>query len=122
MKHRYQPETWRDDSNWTNRESLPAPREQTHILELLGRINYKIIQGNRVYVEVDGVVYKTLYGGYWRSVFTGVEHYLLRCEQVSGSVWADDERDDWIVDLPIAYSNHGWTTSGHSLSYMLSRD
>ena len=117
--HWYQPEAWRDDQN---DEAAHAPREQMRLFELLGHINYKIIKGNRVYVEVDGVVYKTLYGGYWRSVFTGVEHYLLRCEQVSGSVWADDDRDDWIVDLPIAYSTHGWTTNGHSLSYMLSRD
>lgn len=117
--HRYQPEAWRVDPN---RDGNPSPRDQTRVLELLGHINYKIVQGKRVYVEVDGVVYKTLYGGYWRSVFTGVEHYLLRCEQVSGSVWAKDDHDDWIVDLPIAYSDHAWTTNGHSLSYMLSRD
>jgi hypothetical protein len=42
-----------------------------------------------VYVEAGGVVYRTLYGGYWRSVFTGIEHYLLKCEKVSGSVWRD---------------------------------
>jgi hypothetical protein len=91
-------------------------------LDLLGRINYKIISGNRVYVEVGGIVYKTLYGGYWRSVFTGLEHYLLRCEQVSDSVWADESETSPVVDLPIAYSNEGWTASGHSLSFMLSRD
>ncbi|HEY5884105.1 MAG TPA: hypothetical protein VIT88_05425 [Pyrinomonadaceae bacterium] len=117
---KYQPETWRADQD--DQTTTPTPCEQTRVLELLGRINYKIVQGKRVYVEVDGVVYKTLYGGYWRSVFTGVEHYLLRCEQVSGSVWAADDCNDWIVDLPIAYSNHAWTTNGHSLSYMLSRD
>lgn len=100
----------------------PTVKEQTLILDLLGRINYKIISGNRVYVEVGGIVYKTLYGGYWRSVFTGLEHYLLRCEQVSDSVWADDSETSPIVDLPIAYSNEGWTASGHSLSFMLTRD
>jgi hypothetical protein len=115
----YQPEIWREDQS---PQPAATPREQTRLLELLGRINYKIVQGKRVYVEVDGVVYKTLYGGYWRSVFTGVEHYLLRCERVSGSPWADDDGNDWIVDLPIAYSNQAWTTNGHSLSYMLSRD
>ena len=102
--------------------SNPGIREQTRILDLLGRINYKIISGNRVYVEVGGIVYKTLYGGYWRSVFTGLEHYLLRCEQVSDSVWADESETSPVVDLPIAYSNEGWTASGHSLSFMLSRD
>ena len=84
----YDPEKWRDADlrevesllppvpktffrdNTTN--SNPTVKEQTLILDLLGRINYKIISGNRVYIEVGGVVYKTLYGGYWRSVFTGL--------------------------------------------------
>jgi hypothetical protein len=109
---------FRDDRTNPN----PTIREQTLLLDLLGRINYKIISGKRVYVEVGGIVYKTLYGGYWRSVFTGLEHYLLRCEQVSDSVWADENESSPIVDLPIAYSNEGWTASGHSLSFMLSRD
>lgn len=138
---RYQPEAWRiDDTNFSRDEAdcsllrftraernrpLPGVWDQTQVLELLGRINYRIIKGKRVYVEVGGVVYKTLYGGYWRSVFTGVEHYLLRCEQVSGSIWAADESGNdaaSAIDLPIAYSNHGWTASGYSLSFMLARD
>ncbi len=143
----YEPESWRDGESWrsseasrndgsrlspedeefmgqavTRLELQPEVREQTRVLELLGRINYKIIKGGRVYIEAGGVVYKTLYGGYWRSVFTGVEHYLFRCEQVSGFVWADDECEDTAVDLPIVYSNDGWTASGHSLSFMLSRE
>jgi len=142
----YQPESWRSEEQrsevrsqrsgsrgqrsargWQRSEGKrqlpPGVWEQTRVLELLGHVNYKIIQGNRVYVEVGGVVYKTLYGGYWRSVFTGVEHYLLRCEQVSGSVWAEEETDGAkAVDLPIAFSNEGWTASGYSLSFMLSRE
>src|SRR6202008_4673220 len=125
----YKPEAWRDDDstsddlvNFHSPVTDPTAREQCRLLDLLGRINYKILSGNRVYVEVGGIVYKTLYGGYWRSVFTGLEHYLLRCEQVSDSVWADDEEDSPVVDLPIAYSNEGWTAKGHSLSFMLSRD
>jgi hypothetical protein len=100
----------------------PDIKQQTLILDLLGKINYKILSGKRVYIEVGGVVYKTLYGGYWRSVFTGLEHYLLRCEQVSDAVWAVDDPEAAIIDLPIAYSNEGWTARGHSLSFMLSRD
>jgi len=129
----YTPERWRDvevdvcsnQFHTTARASAnpnPTIREQTLILDLLGRINYKIISGNRVYVEVGGIVYKTLYGGYWRSVFTGLEHYLLRCEQVSDAIWSDDSETSPVVDLPIAYSNEGWTASGHSLSFMLSRE
>ena len=129
----YTPEKWREVElqvatgeptayNQAATRTSPTIREQTLILDLLGRINYKIISGKRVYVEVGGIVYKTLYGGYWRSVFTGLEHYLLRCEQVSDSVWSDDNEDSPVVDLPIAYSKEGWTASGHSLSFMLSRD
>jgi hypothetical protein len=110
----YEPEAWRDPA-----AADPTAREQCRLLDLLGRINYRILSGNRVYVEVEGVVYKTIYGGYWRSVFTGIEHYLLRCEKVSSSAWADDNRGP--VDLPIAYSSAGWTTKGHSLSFLLNR-
>ncbi len=102
-------------------ESQPNVRDQTRVLELLGRINYKIIKGKRVYIEAGGVVYKTLYGGYWRSVFTGVEHYLFRCEQVS-SIWSLESSAESAVDLPIVFSNNGWTANGHSLSFMLAND
>ncbi|HEX7294981.1 MAG TPA: hypothetical protein VF251_04455, partial [Pyrinomonadaceae bacterium] len=80
----YEPEAWRDGQQ---RDGEPSMREQCRLLDLLGRINYRILSGNKVYVEVGGVVYKTIYGGYWRSVFTGIEHYLLHCEQVSTAVW-----------------------------------
>ena len=113
----YEPEAWRDDHE---PNGDPSSREQCRLLDLLGRINYRILSGNRVYVEVGGVVYKTVYGGYWRSVFTGIEHYLLHCEQVSSAVWK--EENTTAVDLPIAYSNGGWTTRGHSLSFILNRD
>jgi hypothetical protein len=126
----YQPESWRNGETgpsaeqaaftWSHR-SQPDVKDQSLVLELLGQINYKIIKGDRVYIEVGGVVYKTLYGGYWRSVFTGVEHYLFRCEQVSGSKWTEGG-EATAVDLPIVYSKEGWTASGHSLSFMLSRD
>jgi hypothetical protein len=135
---RYDPEAWMNDDgprrqididvgmlagvSQTGGSLNPDIRQQTLILDLLGKINYKILSGKRVYIEVGGVVYKTLYGGYWRSVFTGLEHYLLRCEQVSDAVWAVDDPEAAIIDLPIAYSTEGWTARGHSLSFMLSRD
>ena len=124
---RYKPEAWRDDISPADDDLSASPsavsptvHDQCRLLDLLGRINYKIISGKRVYVEVDGVVYKTLYGGYWRSVFTGIEHYLLRCEQVSGNAWTTEGNES--IDLPIAYSNDGWTARGHSLSFILNRD
>jgi hypothetical protein len=116
MPH-YEPETWRDGQH---ADGEPSMREQCRLLDLLGRINYRILSGNKVYVEVGGVVYKTIYGGYWRSVFTGIEHYLLHCEQVSTAVWKEEKTTS--IDLPIAYSNGGWTTRGHSLSFLLNRD
>jgi hypothetical protein len=124
----YQPEQWRtDDYAFTDADSDlpfarldPDAREQSRLLDLLGRINYRILSGNRVYVEVEGVVYKTLYGGYWRSVFTGIQHYLLRCEAIR--VWGDEAEETPVIDLPIAYSNEGWTAGGHSLSFMLTRE
>lgn len=124
---KYEPEAWKDvdllsDEGATSSSTSEADvRDQCRLLDLLGRINYRILSGNRVYVEVGGVVYKTLYGGYWRSVFTGVEHYLLRCEQVSGAVWTR-ENDTAVVDLPIGYSPKGWTAKGSSLSFLLNRD
>ncbi len=123
---RYKPEAWRDDNSSADDKlsgspsAFPTVGDQCRLLDMLGRINYKILSGKRVYVEVDGVVYKTLYGGYWRSVFTGIEHYLLRCEQVSGNAWTQENSGS--VDLPIAYSNDGWTARGHSLSFILNRD
>jgi hypothetical protein len=44
----------------------------------------------------------------------------LRCEQVSGNVWRQEGKTS--VDLPIAYSDNGWTARGHSLSFILNRD
>jgi len=114
----YEPEAWRDEPQL---DGEPSSREQCRLLDLLGRINYRILSGNRVYVEVGGVVYKTIYGGYWRSVFTGIEHYLLHCEQVSCAVWKEEEKTT-AVDLPIAYSKGSWTTRGHSLSFILNRE
>ncbi|MGH9907603.1 MAG: hypothetical protein ACRD8U_18690 [Pyrinomonadaceae bacterium] len=125
----YKPEGWRDQESSLGREAFArlcsaesdSVRSRSLVLELLGRINYKIISGNKIYVEVAGTVYKTLYGAYWRSVFTGIEHYSLKCEEISPAVWTK-ETDSAVVDLPVDYSNDGWTVGGYSLSFMLARD
>lgn len=65
-------------------EFTPSAQDQSKLLELLGLINYKILCGNILYVESGGIVYKIRYGVYWRSVFTGAEHYLLKCEETAG--------------------------------------
>ena len=101
---------------------VPSAREQSRLLHLLGLINYKILTGKKVYIEVGGTVYKTLYGGYWRSVFTGVEHYLFRCQEVSGGMWTEGSTALGLIDLPIVHTKAGWTAQGHSLMFMLTRD
>lgn len=103
-------------------EANPDARDRSRLLQLLGSINYRILTGNRVYFEVGGVVYKTLWGLYWRSVFTGVEHYLLRCQQISGGIWNEESATVDLIDLPITRTNEGWTAEGHSLMFMLNRD
>jgi len=99
----------------------PDARERSRLLQLLGSINYKILMGNRVYIEVGGIVYKTIWGLYWRSVFTGVEHYLLRCQQIT-SVWTEGSNTVDPIDLPIIRTKEGWSAKGHSLMFMLNRD
>jgi hypothetical protein len=124
----YTPEQWRSDESTvfagdllSHRSDSPDAREQSRLFDLLGRINYKILTGNKVYIQAGGVVYKTIYGGYWRSVFTGVEHFLLRCEEIQTPIWLQDQVNSF-VDLPISYSNGGWTANGHSLSFILARE
>ena len=126
----YTPESWRVDDlsvladDWVSRYSASGPnaREQSRLMDLLGRINYKILTGSQVYIQAGGVVYKTVYGGYWRSVFTGIEHYLLRCVEIQTPMWLQDQQVNGFVDLPITYSNGGWIANGHSLSFILSRE
>ncbi len=103
-------------------ESFADARERSRLFRLLGLINYRILSGNKVYIEVGGIVYRTVYGGYWRSVFTGVEHFLLRCQAVSGGVWTDDGNSLGLIDLPISHTKDGWTAQGHSLMFMLNRE
>ena len=132
--HRYESGAWRNDeptrlseprllSRQRQFESVDChPRDLTRLIQLLGLINYRIMTGTRVYVEVGGIVYKTLYGCYWRSVFTGVEHYLLRCQEISAGMWTEGSAAVGLIDLPISHTKDGWTAKGHSIMFMLNRD
>jgi len=132
--HRYEAGAWQTEEAESGNESCslhylrqsdwanPDARDRSRLLHLLGSVNYRIITGNRVYFEVGGVVYKTLWGLYWRSVYTGVEHYLLRCQQISGGIWSEEGTGVDLIDLPITRTNEGWTAQGHSLMFMLNRD
>jgi len=138
----YEPGAWRTNENTLGREAREEhlfshlrqfdaaeldsthrnPRDQSRLIELLGLINYRILTGNRVYIQVGGIVYNTLFGLYWRSVFTGVEHYLLRCQEVSGGIWTEGSIAVDMIDLPIAFTSDGWSAQGHSLMFILNRD
>lgn len=132
--HRYEAGAWRRDDTPLLKDAYlqpqhnqlddvnPDARERSRLLRLLGVINYRILTGNKVYVEVGGIVYRTIYGGYWRSVFDGVEHFLLRCQAVSGGAWTEGSDPIGLIDLPISHTADGWTAQGHSLMFMLNRE
>ena len=129
--HQYECGAWLDEETGLNREANLLrqlcrvdrdPRDQSRLIELLGLINYKVLTGNRVYIQVGGIVYRTLFGLYWRSVYTGVEHYLLRCQEISNGMWTEGGTSVSMVDLPIVHTNNGWTAQGHSLMFLLNRD
>ncbi|HKQ53381.1 MAG TPA: hypothetical protein VJT74_13485 [Pyrinomonadaceae bacterium] len=113
------PGAWLDDDSPRTEE---PPREQSKLLELLGLINLRILSGHNLYIEVGGAVYKILYGCYWRSVFTGAEHYFLRCDRVADGVWIEGHVAPSKVDLAIRYTDAGWLVKGHSLKFMLYGD
>jgi hypothetical protein len=100
----------------------PDPQDQSKLLELLGLINYKILSGHSVYLEEGGSVYKVLFGVYWRSVFTGAEHYMLRCEEIVEGMWMEGSVEADEIDLPISYTKDGWLAQGHSLAFILYQD
>jgi hypothetical protein len=127
------PGAWLDDNSPCSEEPPrtllnPArplescPQEQSKLLELLGLINFRILSGHSLYIEVSGAVYKILYGCYWRSVFTGAEHYFLRCDRVADGVWIEGNVAPSKVDLAIRYTDAGWLVKGHSLKLMVHGD
>lgn len=127
------PGSWRDDGTCFVKEtsslqlklvesSDPSAQDQSKLLELLGLINFKILSGDSLYLEVDSVVYKILYGVYWRSVFTGAEHYLLRCNEITEGMWIEGRGTASEVDLTIRYTDGSWIVKDCSLKFMVFRD
>lgn len=130
---RPEPGSWLDDSNLCVTEfsaqefdqtgiSEPGPQAQSKLLELLGLINLKILSGQSLYLEVGGRAYKVLFSIYWRSVFTGREHYLLRCQEVAEKMWMAGSEAPSNVDLAIRYTPAGWNVMDCSLKLMVYRD
>jgi len=121
--------SWRNDET-SFAEVLPCPpfdparpadpevNDQSNLLQLLGLINFRILSGSTLYVEVNGTAYKILYGAYWRSVFNGAEHYTLKCEEIAQGMWMEGNLKPCEVDLSIGYTNDGWLVKGQSIRFM----
>jgi hypothetical protein len=105
----------------TDSLSLSA-REESLLFDLIGKIDHKILRGIAVYIEVQGIAYRVLYGVYWRSIYSGIAYWGLRCEQIRGGMWADGDTTSNQVDIPICYTPEGWVVEGQSLNFLLYQD
>ncbi|HYY58901.1 MAG TPA: hypothetical protein VE842_16345 [Pyrinomonadaceae bacterium] len=99
-----------------------SSRDESLLFDLIGRIDHKILQGVAVYIEVHGTAYKVLYGVYWRSIYSGIAYWGLKCEAIERGMWADGRQATDQVDIPIRHSPEGWVVEGQSLRYLLYRD
>jgi hypothetical protein len=89
---------------------------------LIGRIDHKVLQGYSLYIQIRGTAYKVLYGIYWRSVYSDQQFWGLRCEEIERGMWAEADSNTTCIDLPIRYTEEGWTVEEQSLQFLLNRD
>jgi hypothetical protein len=107
----------------TETEGLgPSAKDESRLFDLIGRIDLKILQGECIYIQVNGLAYKVLYGIYWRSVHSGVKYWGFRCEQIERGMWSEEETATSLVDIPISYTTDGWVVEEQSLKFLLYRD
>ena len=97
-------------------------RDESLLFDLIGKIDHKILQGVAVYIEVQGIAYKVLYGVYWRSIYSGIAYWGLKCEAIEKGMWAQGSQATDKVDIPICNSPEGWVVEGQSLKFLLYRD
>lgn len=100
----------------------PSAREESRLFDLIGKIDLKIMQGECVYIQVNGLAYKVLYGVYWRSIHSGVKYWGFRCEQIERGMWSAEDTATSLVDIPICYTTDGWKVEEQSLKFLLYRD
>jgi hypothetical protein len=100
----------------------PSAREESRLFDLIGKIDLKILQGERVYIQVGGIAYKVLYGVYWRSIHSGLKYWGFRCAQIERLMWTEGEMATSQVDVPICYTTDGWVVEEQSLKFLLYRD
>lgn len=102
--------------------TAPSARDESRLFDLIGRIDHKVLQGYSLYIQIRGIAYKVLYGVYWRSVYSDEQFWGLRCEEIERGMWADGNDDTTCIDLPISYTEEGWTVEEQSLQFLLNRD
>ncbi|HKS28344.1 MAG TPA: hypothetical protein VJS44_11015 [Pyrinomonadaceae bacterium] len=99
--------------------SLPSARDESRLFDLIGRIDHRVLQGHSFYIQIRGTAYKILYGVYWRSIYSDKQFWGLRCEEIERGMWAEDDTDTTCIDLPIRYTDEGWTVEEQSLQFLL---
>jgi hypothetical protein len=113
----------RADSNVCDlRINAPSARDESRLFDLIGKIDHKVLQGYSFYIQIRGIAYKVLYGVYWKSVYSEQQFWGLRCEEIERGMWAGDDSDTTRIDLPISYTDEGWTIEEQSLQFLLNRD
>jgi hypothetical protein len=105
-----------------NQNIALTSRDESLLFDLIGKIDHKILQGVAVYVEVQGIAYKVLYGVYWRSIYSGIAYWGLKCEAIEKGMWAQGNQATDKVDIPICNTPEGWVVEGQSLRFLLYRD
>ncbi|HEX8175053.1 MAG TPA: hypothetical protein VF543_08040 [Pyrinomonadaceae bacterium] len=99
--------------------AAPSATEESRLFDLIGRIDHKVLQGHPLYIQIRGTAYKILYGVYWRSIYSGKQFWGLRCEEIERGMWAEGDSDTTRIDLPIRYTDEGWTVEEQSLQFLL---
>jgi hypothetical protein len=102
--------------------SAPSARDESRLFDLIGRIDHKVLQGYSLYIQIRGIAYKVLYGIYWRSVYSDEQFWGLRCEEIERGMWAEGNSDTICIDLPISYTEEGWSVEEQSLQFLLNLD
>ncbi len=102
--------------------SVPSARDESYLFDLIGKIDHKVLQGYSLYIQIQGIAYKVLYGVYWRSVYSDERFWGLRCEEIERNMWAEGQADTACIDLPIRYTEEGWTVEEQSLQFILNKD
>lgn len=102
--------------------NAPSARDESRLFDLIGKIDHKVLQGYSFYIQIRGIAYKVLYGVYWRSVYSDEQYWGLRCEEIERGMWAEDSLETTRIDLPIRYTEEGWTVEEQSLQFLLNRD